>query len=99
MSIKCLSPQVRDILVELLEELEVDTTTIQTLRDMAACENATIEYEDKAARHTPEPSSGGSAPRKKRAPTAYQRHTGECMKGGHKTMAECAAMWRAKKGK
>jgi len=99
MSIKCLSPEVRDILVELLEEMEIDTTTIQTLRDMAACENATIEYEDKAARHTPEPSSGGGTPRKKRAPTAYQQHTGECMKGGHKTMAECAAMWRAKKGK
>jgi hypothetical protein len=31
-----------------------------------------------------------------RPPSAYQQHTGECMRAGN-SMKECAAMWREKK--
>jgi len=101
-AIKCLSPQVRDVLVEVLEDLEVDSATIETLRGMVACDDAAIEYETAPARQTPPapaPAAEAATPRKKRAPSAYQQHTGECMKGGHRSMKECAAAWRAKKGK
>ena len=99
-AIKCLSPQVRDVLIEVLEDLEVDSATIETLRGMVACDDAAIEYETAPARQTPPaPVAEAATPRKKRAPSAYQQHTGECMKGGHRTMSECAAAWRAKKGK
>jgi len=98
--IKCLSPKVRDLLVEILEELAVDNATLKTLREMAACEDAAIEWESGAARHAPQAeATEAPTPRKKRTPSAYQQHTSECMKGGHKTMSECAALWRAKKGK
>ena len=95
-AIKCLSPKVRDLLMEILEELEVDGTILETLREMASCKDAAIEYETAPAHQEKE---DAATPRKKRAPSAYQQHTGECMKGGHRTMSECAAAWRAKKGK
>ena len=97
-AIKCLSPKVRDMLVEILEELEVDATILKTLKEMDSCEDAIMEWESGAARHAPQDSS---TPREKtkRPPSAYQQHTGECMRGGHKTMAECAALWKAKKGR
>ena len=99
-AIKCLSPQARDFLVEVLEELEVDEPTIDTLKKMATCPSSVIELVDDAppATHTTEHQKG-TTPRKKREPTAYQRHTSECMKGGKRSMSECAAEWRAKKGK
>ena len=101
-AIKCLSPKVRDMLVEILEELEVDATVLKTLQEMVACDDAAIEYETAPARQAPPapaPAAEAATPRKKRAPSAYQQHTGECMKGGHRSMSECAAAWRAKKGK
>jgi urocanate hydratase len=95
-AIKCLSPKVRDMLVEILEELAVDDTILETLREMASCKDAAIEYETAPAHQAKEEAA---TPRKKRTPSAYQQHTSECMKGGHRTMSECAAAWRAKKGK
>jgi|TARA_R100000049_G_C1929234_1_gene73320 hypothetical protein len=100
-AIKCLSEQARDFLVEVLEELEVAEETIDTLKKMATCPTDVIEYADDApppATHTAEHKER-TTPRKKREPSAYQRHTGECMKGGKHSMSECAAAWRAKKGK
>jgi hypothetical protein len=100
MAIKCLSSEVRDVLVEVLEEFEVEADKIQILKDMPACANAPIEYETPSS-HTPEHTSKreSGTPRSKRPPSAYQQHTSECMKGGKHTMSECAAEWRAKKGK
>jgi hypothetical protein len=100
-AIKCLSPQARDFLVEVLEELEVEEDVIDTLKKMATCATDAIEYADDApppATHTTERQKDAT-PRKKREPSAYQRHTSECMKGGKRSMSECAAAWRAKKGK
>ena len=100
-AIKCLSEQARDFLVEVLEELEVEEEAIDTLKKMATCSTDAIEYADDApppATHTTERQKDVT-PRKKREPSAYQRHTGECMKGGKHSMSECAAAWRAKKGK
>jgi hypothetical protein len=98
-AIKCLSPQVRDMLVEILEELAVDDTILKTLREMASCKDAAIEYETAPAAPAHQEKEDAATPRKKRAPSAYQQHTSECMKGGHRSMSECAAAWRAKKGK
>ena len=98
-AIKCLSPQVRDILIEVLEDLEVEPATIEALRGMDACENAAIEYETASHQTPTREAPTPPTTRKKRPASAYQQHTGECMKGGHKTMSECAALWRAKKGK
>ena len=41
-------------------------------------------------------SSGGSeGPRQKRAPSAYNIHTGKCMKSG-KSMKTCAQEWKSR---
>jgi membrane-associated PAP2 superfamily phosphatase len=83
-TIVCLHPEVKEALIEVLKELEVEKSIVSKIKKLTDCDEKMVEF-----------GRGGS--KVKRAPSAYQQHTSECMKAGH-TMAECAAQWKKKKG-
>jgi len=102
-TIACMDLRMKQALVEALEEMAEaeagfdSSTYLQSLEDIPDCKGKKpIEFAEEAK---PAAAATTERPAKpKRAPTAYQKHTGECMRAGH-TMKECAVMWRAKKGK
>jgi hypothetical protein len=60
------------------------------LEEIPTCES---EIDIEFCMNEPRETKGG---RKKRAPSAYNRHTGICMKSG-KSMKDCAADWKKQK--
>ena len=85
-TITCLHPEVKEAMIEALEELGISKSIIRKVKKLADCEDESQEI-----------GFGRGGTKVKREPSAYQKHTGECMKAG-RTMAECAAQWKTKKG-
>ena len=85
-TITCLNPVVKEAMLEALEELGISKSIIRKVKKLADCEDESQEI-----------GFGRGGSKVKREPSAYQKHTGECMKAG-RTMAECAASWKKTKG-
>jgi len=83
----CLGKLIKDTLSEKLPGLA------DVLEEIPTCEeDANIEL----CMNEPREATKGSG-RKKRAPSAYNRYTGSCMKEGN-SMKECASRWKTQKG-
>ena len=95
--ISCISPTLREALLKGVELLGDDETmkevTERVLKAIPACPLgetigiSTVEVSDV-------PIAADTEKKKKRKPSAYNNFTGDCMRGGQKTMAECAAEWK-----
>jgi len=95
-TIACMDLRLKRALVEALTKMEANdvdfdkSAFVQSLKAMPDCDGEEpIEFAEETKK---------GRKKSNRAPSAYQQHTGECMRGGH-TMQECAAMWREKKAK
>lgn len=90
-TIVCMDLKLKQAIIAAINKMELEGTAYtQFLKALPDCDGEEpIGFEE----------VGKKAKRKStRAPSAYQQHTSECMKGGVKSMSECAAEWRAKKG-
>ena len=85
-TIICLHPDVKEAMIDALEELGISKKIINKVKKLSDCEDEEQEI-----------GFGRGGSKGKRAPSAYQEHTSVCMKAGH-TMAECAAQWKKKNG-
>jgi hypothetical protein len=104
-TIACMNPWLKNALMNALEEMaetEADfdsSAYLQSLEDIPDCTGKKpIEFAEEAKPAAAAATATERASKPKRAPSAYQKHTGECMRAGN-SMKECAAKWRAKKGK
>jgi len=95
-SIACMDLRLKRALVEALKKMEANemdfdpSAYLASLKAMPFCDGEEpIEFAEETKK---------GRKKSNRAPSAYQQHTGECMRGGN-TMQECAAMWREKKAK
>ena len=80
----CLGTEIKGAILETFPGLG------KLLDEIPTCESETdIEF----CLNEPREKTG----KKKRAPSAYNRHTGICMKSG-KSMKDCAAEWKSQKG-
>ena len=93
--IQCMDLKLKRALIEVFKKMEANDTDfsadeyIDGLKALPFCDgDDVIEFA--------EASKGQTRKKSNRAPSAYQQHTGECMRGGH-TMQECAAEWREMK--
>jgi len=91
--IQCMDLKLKRALVEALVKMEANDTSfdksdyLKSLKAMPDCDGEDpIEFA--------ESSKGGTRKKSNRPPSAYQEHTGECMREG-RTMQECAVEWRA----
>lgn len=85
-TITCLHPDVKEAMIDALEDMGISKKIINKVKKLSDCEDEEQEI-----------GFGRGGSKGKRAPSAYQQHTSECMKSGH-TMADCAAQWKKKKG-
>ena len=99
-TIACMNPWLKSALISALEEMAEaeaafdSSTYLQSLEDIPDCSGKKpIEFAEEA-----KPAATTERTKTKRAPSAYQQHTGECMRAGG-TMKECAAKWREKKAR
>ena len=95
-TIACMDLQLKRALVEALKKMEAadvdfdSSAYLQSLKAMADCDGEEpIEFAEETKK---------GRKKSNRAPSAYQEHTGECMRAGN-SMQECAAMWREKKAR
>lgn len=102
-TIACMNPWLKSALVSALEEMAEaeaafdSSAYLQSLEDIPDCKGKKpIEFAEEAQQAQPGATTVRTKP--KRAPSAYQQHTGECMRAGG-TMKECAAKWREKKAR
>ena len=93
-SIACMDLRLKRALVEALTKMEANDTAfdksafVLSLKAMPDCDGEEpIEFAEETKK---------GRKKSNRPPSAYQQHTGECMRAGN-SMQECAAMWRAKK--
>jgi hypothetical protein len=93
-----MDPRLKRALVEALKEIESNEAdfdssaylvSLKTMPDCAGDEP--IEFAEETQKETQKGRQKSNRP-----PSAYQKHTGECMRAGN-TMKECAAKWREKK--
>ena len=93
-TIACMDLRLKRALVEALKKMEANdvdfdsSAYLQSLKAMPDCNGEEpIEFTEEAKK---------GRKKSNRAPSAYQQHTGECMRAG-RTMQECAAEWREMK--
>ncbi len=93
-SIACMDLGLKRAVVEALKKMEANdedfdsSEFVKTLKAMPFCDGEEpIEFAEETKK---------GRKKSNRAPSAYQQHTGECMRAGN-TMQECAAKWREKK--
>ena len=91
-NIVCLRRDVRDMLVEAIDVSSMSkaekTREREAIEDIATCDGSR-PLKTKAGR-------GGGGEKAKRQPSAYNEHTGRCMKAG-KSMKDCASEWHQRK--
>ena len=95
-SIACMDLRLKRALVEALKKMEandLDFDSSDYLKSLKAMPDCAGEEPIEFAEETKK-----GRKKSNRTPSAYQQHTGECMRAGN-SMQECAAMWREKKAK
>ena len=93
-TIACMDLRLKRALVEALKKMEaadMDFDSSDYLASLKAMPDCSGEEPIEFAEETKK-----GRKKSNRAPSAYQQHTGECMRAGN-SMQECAAMWREKK--
>lgn len=86
--IKCLSPELRNDVKELLRKSGAPRKDIALFDAVPDCDSGVIELGRVRG-------GGGT----KRAPSAYNLFIGDCMRGTNKNLKTCATEWREQKGK
>jgi hypothetical protein len=95
-TIACMDLHLKRALVEAIKKMAAndldfdDSTYMTALKALPFCDG------DEPIEFTEETKSKKGRKKSNRPPSAYQQHTGECMRGGG-SMQECAAQWREKK--
>ncbi len=90
----CLSPEVKALVAKELHHVTDPATReifAQIVKSVAACPAGQQVGVELMQDHAAAP---GKRRRSDRARTPYQEHPSQCMKGGAKTLKECAAEWR-----
>ena len=96
--ITCLSPQLKDVIIDALGLPEDDQLT-REIRAMIDCSpGSALIFGDKCP-----PCAAAGKSKTKRAPSAYQQFMGTCMKENQtgdakETMKSCVDRWNAQKG-
>lgn len=88
--IRCLDPELKDDLVELLRKAGAPKRDITEITKLSACDSGVIEL-GKSRR--------GGKDGQKRQPSQYNIFIGDCMRGGKNTLQACAAKWNETKGR
>ena len=95
-TIACMDLRLKRALVEALKKMEANdvnfnkTDYLKSIKAIPFCDGEDpIEFAEETKK---------GRKKSNRAPSAYQEHTGECMRAGN-SMQECAAMWREKKAR
>lgn len=83
--ISCMSPKLRDEVLELLKDSGAPKSAMDVLREVPDCDKGVIKIRK------------GRAKGEKRAPSPYNVYIGNCMRGTGKSLSTCAAEY--KKGK
>ena len=82
---KALLIQVLDTHAQVIEDQSIVSIIKEIKKEVETCTCSTKK--------------GSSGDKPKKAQSAYNVHTSQCMKGGGKTMKECAVEWKANKNK